>query len=129
FSSSQLRAAGQAVPEGGSRFVSVQNEYSLLHRDPETGVLEESARAGLAFLPYFPLASGLLTGKYRRGKPAPAGSRLEGGVGSGSFTPANMATVERLIAFAEEHHHTVLELALSWLRQRPQVASVMAGAT
>ncbi len=129
FSSLQLRAAGEAAEEGRSRFVSVQNEYSLLHRDPEAGVLDECVRTGLAFLPYFPLASGLLTGKYRRGRPAPAGSRLEDGRGSGPFTQENLATVERLIAFAGEYDHTVLELALSWLRQRPQVASVMAGAT
>ena len=129
FSSLQLRAAGEAAEEGRSRFVSVQNEYSLLHRDPEAGVLDECVRTGLAFLPYFPLASGLLTGKYRRGRPAPAGSRLEDGKGSGPFTQENLATVERLVAFAAEYDHTVLELALSWLRQRPQVASVMAGAT
>ncbi len=129
FSSLQLQEAEEAADEGRSRFVSVQNEYSLLHRDPEAGVLDESVRARLAFLPYFPLASGLLTGKYRRGRPAPAGSRLEGGKGSGPFTQENMATVEKLIAFAGEHDHTLLELALSWLRQRPQVASIIAGAT
>ncbi len=129
FSAAQLREAEGAVRDGGARFVSVQNEYSLLHRDPESGVLEESIKAGLAFLPYFPLASGLLTGKYRRGQPAPAGSRLAGEKGSGSFTHENVTIVERLIGFAAEQDHTLLELALSWLRQRPQVASVIAGAT
>ena len=128
FSVPQLREAAAAVRDGGARFVSVQNEYSLLHRDPEGGVLAECERSGLAFLPYFPLASGLLTGKYRRGQAPPAGSRLASRKGDGPFTAENMATVERLIAFAGARGHTLLELALSWLRQRPRVASVIAGA-
>lgn len=129
FSVGQLRAAERAVQDGGARFVSVQNEYSLLHRDPESGVLQECERAGIAFLPYFPLASGLLTGKYRRGKAAPVGSRLAERKGSSPFSDEAIATVEQLIAFARMRGHTLLELALSWLRTRPQVASVIAGAT
>jgi aryl-alcohol dehydrogenase-like predicted oxidoreductase len=130
FSVEQLREAEAAVPPGGARFVSVQNEYSLLHRDPErNGVLAECERAGLAFLPYFPLASGLLTGKYRQGRPAPEGSRLSGG-GSGRFlNEQNLAIVEELIRFAESRGHTILELAFAWLLARPAVASVIAGAT
>jgi aryl-alcohol dehydrogenase-like predicted oxidoreductase len=131
FSVAQLRAAAAAVAPGGARFVSVQNEYSLLHRAPEEdGVLAECEREGLAFLPYFPLASGLLTGKYRRGHPAPEGSRLEGRGSSDRFhNEANLARVEALLKFAESKGHTLLELAFAWLLHRPAVASVIAGAT
>src|SRR5690349_11650479 len=73
FSADQIREAEAAVPEGAARFVSVQNEYSLMHRQPEKDVLPECIRRGLAFLPYFPLANGLLTGKYRPGQELPPG--------------------------------------------------------
>jgi len=129
FSAEQLRAAAAAAPSGGARFVCVQNEYSMLKRDPETdGVLAECERQGLAFLPYFPLASGLLTGKYRAGQPAPEGSRLAGDTGR-FRSERNVALVEELIRFAEARRHTILELAVSWLLTRPAVASVIAGAT
>jgi aryl-alcohol dehydrogenase-like predicted oxidoreductase len=129
FSADQLREA-EAAARGGARFVSVQNEYSLLHRDPEAEVLPECGRQGLAFLPYFPLASGLLTGKYRRGQAAPQGTRItEGGWRSDVLTDENLALVEGLVAFAESRGHTLLELAFSWLLARPAVASVIAGAT
>ena len=84
FSAEQLREAHAAARAGAARFVSVQNEYSLLHREPEREVLAECERLGLAFIPYFPLASGLLSGKYRRGRPRPraAGSRPAGGSGT-----------------------------------------------
>ena len=84
FSAEQLREAERATRDGAARFVSVQNEYSLLHREPERDVLPECERHGLAFLPYFPLASGLLTGKYRQGQPAPEGTRLQSGTGDGA---------------------------------------------
>jgi len=130
FDVTQLREAESAAPQAGARFVSVQNQYSLLHREPDAGVLAECQRLGLAFLPYFPLASGLLTGKYHRGQPAPAGTRLAGGSVSGRFrTDSNEAAVEALRAFAETRGHSLLELAFSWLLARPQVASVIAGAT
>jgi aryl-alcohol dehydrogenase-like predicted oxidoreductase len=110
--------------------VSVQNEYSLFHREPEQGVLAECEREGLAFLPFFPLASGLLTGKYRQGRPLPEGARLTSSQRFGKLlSEENLATVERLIAFAESRGHTLLELAFSWLLARPVVASVIAGAT
>ena len=86
-------------------------------------------RQGLAFLPYFPLANGLLTGKYRAGKELPAGSRGAVGFGPKVFTPENLAKVEKLSAFAESRGHSLLELAFSWLAAQPQVASVIAGAT
>ena len=130
FSVEQLRAAETASRDGGlARFVSVQNEYSLFHREPENGVLAECERLGQGFLPYFPLASGLLTGKYRKGQPVPEGGRLSEGRFSNLLSEENLTIVEGLIAFAESRGHTLLELAFSWLLARPVVSSVIAGAT
>jgi aryl-alcohol dehydrogenase-like predicted oxidoreductase len=129
FSVAQLTDAEHAVERGAARFVSVQNEYSLFHREPEKDVLTECAALGVAFLPYFPLANGLLTGKYRLGREAPAGSRLATGWNDRLLTEENLAKVEQLVAFAESRGHTILELAFSWLLSRPMVASVIAGAT
>lgn len=129
FSAEQLREAAAAVPLGGARFVSVQNEYSLLHRDPERDVLPECRRLGMAFLPYYPLASGLLTGKYRRGQPAPEGTRVSAGRYGSLLTEQNLEVVESLIEFARARDRTLLELAISWLAAQPAVASVIAGAT
>jgi aryl-alcohol dehydrogenase-like predicted oxidoreductase len=109
--------------------VSVQNQYSLFHREPETEVLPECEKQGLAFLPYFPLANGLLTGKYRRGEAAPKGSRGDAGFGPKVFTEENLVKVEKLTAFAEGCGHSLLELAFSWLAAQPAVTSVIAGAT
>ena len=130
FSTGQLREAQDAVRPGAAGFVSVQNQYSLLHREPESGVLAECERARLAFLPYFPLASGLLTGKYRKGRPPPPGSRMQTSERfAGLLSEPNLDVVERLIAFAESRGRTLLELACSWLASRAVVASVIAGAT
>ena len=129
FSAQQLQEAEKAA-QGGARFVSVQNEYSLLHREPEAEVLPECERLGVAFLPYFPLASGFLTGKYRQGQPLPEGTRINAGSGFAKLlTDQNLARVESLIAFSESRGHTILELAFSWLIRQPAVASVIAGAT
>jgi aryl-alcohol dehydrogenase-like predicted oxidoreductase len=129
FTGEMIREADSAAEKAGwARFVSVQNEYSLLHREPEKDALPECVRHGLAFLPYFPLANGLLTGKYRRGEAAPAGSRGEAGWGPKVFTEENLGIVEGLRAFAESRGHSLLELAFSWLVSRPAVASVIAGA-
>ncbi len=106
----------------------MQNEYSLLKRDAEAEGLPECARPGVAFLPYFPLANGLLTGKYRKGEPFPESSRGKDAFGPKVFTNENIERVERLIAFAESCGHSVLELAFSWLAARPEVSSVIAGA-
>jgi aryl-alcohol dehydrogenase-like predicted oxidoreductase len=128
FSGDQLRAAEAAVREGSARFVSVQNQYSMLHREPEADAIQECVRLRIAFLPYFPLANGLLTGKYRRGRPLPAGSRAHDGFGPKVFTDENLALVESLAGFAAAHGHSMLELAVSWLAAQPAVASVIAGA-
>lgn len=131
FSVDQLREAEAAVKSGAARFVSVQNEYSLFHREPESGVLAECERLGLAFIPFFPLASGLLTGKYRKGQPLPKGTRIKPGQGRFAefLSDESLDRVERLIAFAESRGKTLLELAFGWLLAHPVVASVIAGAT
>jgi aryl-alcohol dehydrogenase-like predicted oxidoreductase len=129
FSPEQLKEAESAVQDGGARFVSVQNEYSLIQREPEAGVLAECERAGIAFIPYFPLASGLLTGKYRKGQALPEGSRAKDGWGPKVFTDKNLDLVEALIQFATERGHTLLELAMSWLASKQVIGSVIAGAT
>jgi aryl-alcohol dehydrogenase-like predicted oxidoreductase len=130
FSAEQMVEAHEAAGYRAARFAGVQNEYSLLHREPEIGVLPECTRLGLAFVPYFPLASGLLTGKYRPGEPPPAGSRLSGGRLRDRFLdPPRVEAAERLRAFAESRGHTLLELAFGFLLAHPPVASVIAGAT
>jgi aryl-alcohol dehydrogenase-like predicted oxidoreductase len=131
FSAAQIREARKASDSVGSaHFVSVQNEYSLLHREPEEEVLEECAREGLAFLPFFPLKSGLLTGKYRKGKPIPQNTRVAKYERYRSLlTEENLDKVEVLIAYAESHEHTMLELAVSWLLAHGVVGSVIAGAS
>ena len=126
-----LRRLG--TDRGWARFVSVQNEYSLLRRGPEKqGVLDACAKHDIAFIPYFPLASGVLSGKYERGAPPPAGTRLAGlpeERREQALSDAVMNRVEALDGWARAHKHTLLELAFAWLTARPVVASVIAGAT
>jgi aryl-alcohol dehydrogenase-like predicted oxidoreductase len=129
FSADQLRAAHGAVKVGAARFVSVQNQYSLLHREPEAEVLPACDRLGLAFLPYFPLANGLLTGKYKKGTPPPAGTRMAMSWAASGLTDKNFAIVEDLRALAQRRGRTLLELSISWLLGQPATASVIAGAT
>jgi aryl-alcohol dehydrogenase-like predicted oxidoreductase len=128
FSAEQLREAEAAVKPGAARFVSVQNEYSVLRREPELGVLQHCERQGMAFLPFFPLASGLLTGKYRKGKGVPEGSRIADWF-EGKINMADLDRIEGLIEFAQSRGHTILDLAFSWLLAHPTIASVIAGAT
>ncbi len=132
FSVEQLREASAAVRPGAAGFVGVQNEYSLLERAPERGVLATSAELGIGFLPYFPLASGLLSGKYNRGRPAPTGTRLsapESPLRARFLSDDKVARAEALGAFAESKGHTLLELSFSWLGARREVSSIIAGAT
>jgi aryl-alcohol dehydrogenase-like predicted oxidoreductase len=133
FSADQLDEAARVAVERGVRpFVTLQNEYSLLHREPEAEVLPTCGRLGLSFVPYFPLASGLLTGKYARGAAPPAGTRLAKWPADRVGRLLNgdrFAVVEQLAALAVRHGHTLHELALSWLAANPLVASVIAGAT
>jgi aryl-alcohol dehydrogenase-like predicted oxidoreductase len=114
-----------------SRFISCQDEYSLVVRDIERDLLPAAQEYNLGLLPFFPLASGLLTGKYKRGEAAPDDTRF-GKVPrlrERYVTPRNEEIVEKLQTFAQERGHSMLELAFSWLAARPQVASVIAGAT
>ena len=125
-------ATSAAQARGTARFESVQNELSLLRRRGEADVVAACERHNLAILPYFPLASGMLTGKYRRGEDPPAGTRLAGMEGERrerALSDKRFDTVERLRAFAEERGHTLLELSMSWLVGVPHLASVIAGAT
>jgi len=126
FSVEQMRAANST--SGPKHFASVQNEYSLMKRQPEADVLPECARTGVAFLPYFPLANGLLTGKYRKGSPFPESSRAKDAFGPKVFTDENLERADALMAFARSRGHSLLDLAFSWLAARPEVSSVIAGA-
>jgi aryl-alcohol dehydrogenase-like predicted oxidoreductase len=114
-----------------NRFVSCQDEYSLVVRDIEKELLPVAQEYRLGLLPFFPLASGLLTGKYKRGAAPPDDTRFgkSPALRDRYVTPRNEDIVEQLAAFAQARGHTMLELAFSWLASRPQVASVIAGAT
>src|SRR5947209_509793 len=109
-------------------FISAQDEFSLLKREIEAEALGVYQRYGLGLLPYFPLASGLLTGKHKRGAPA-KGTRLEMQAFSGFMNDKNFDIVEKLEAFVKARGRTMLELAFSWLAARPSVGSIIAGAT
>ena len=111
--------------------VSAQNEYSLLVRDAERELVPAMQAYGLGLLPYFPLASGLLSGKYQRGAPIAKGLRFDlmPQFRDRFLTDANFTTVEALEAFARARGRTLVELAFGWLASRPTVASVIAGAT
>ncbi|MGO9857325.1 MAG: aldo/keto reductase [Acidimicrobiales bacterium] len=131
FTAAMLEEAAAATPAGRPGFVSVQNQYNILYREPEDEVLDYCERNGVAFLPFFPLASGLLSGKYRPGEPPPEGTRLAamGDRASSQLTEERLATVAALDELARHHDHSVLDLAFGWLLSRPAVASVIAGAT
>ena len=129
----QLDEAALAAP-----IAALQNEYSLLERAPERELLPRCRELGVAFVPYYPLASGLLTGKYRHGRPPPPGSRWAAAEAMTDGTwvspgveasQAVFARVDRLAAYARERGHSLLELAVAGLASRPGVASVIAGAT
>ncbi len=133
FTADQLRTAhSAAVAHGLTPYPSVQNHYSLLTRVPETdGVFAACEELGIAFVPYFPLESGLLTGKYRRGEARPEDSRLTvwGDRADAFIDDEKLAIVERLIAWSADRGHSLLDLAISWHTSHPLVASVIAGAT
>jgi aryl-alcohol dehydrogenase-like predicted oxidoreductase len=127
FSATQVREADARAHERAlSPFVSAQNEYSLLRRDAEAELLPVLEELGLGLLPYFPLASGLLSGKFRRGEPAPAGTRLAEREEPG---PEAWDRVEALTAFGEARGLSLLEVAIGGLAAMPAVGSVIAGAT
>ena len=109
-------------------FVSVQPHYSMLERTVEVELIPFCREYDVGILPYFPLASGFLTGKYRRGRDAPEGTRLAEG-DRGMFTEENFDLLEKLETFASRQGHSILELAFAWLLANPNVSSVIAGAT
>lgn len=116
---------------GTARFISSQDEFSLLRRDAGRELVPALAAYDVGLLPYFPLANGVLTGKYRPGAAPPAGSRLANSANLAQryHTEADLATAERLATFARERGHTLLELAFSWLAAQPTVGSIIAGAS
>lgn len=121
-----------ATDHGLARFVTAQNHWSLLTADPEEDVLPACRRNGLKVLPYFPLESGLLTGKYTRGEEPPQGTRLGSMPADRAerfLNDRNLATAEELERFATDRGHSLLELAFSWLASHDACASVIAGAT
>ena len=126
FSAEQIEEADAASRENGlARFVSVQNQYSLLKREIEDEVVPAALRLDLGVIPYFPLASGLLTGKYRRGEEPPEGTRLHGR----EIEDSDLEAVEALQAYAAERGASLLDLAIGGLAALPGVTSVIAGAT
>ena len=128
FSVAQLEESDRIARERGqARFVTLQNQYSLLEREIEAEVAPACERLGVSILPYFPLASGLLTGKYRRNAPGPIGSRLSTRKQAGS--DEQFEVVEALEAFAEARGAGILDVAIAGLAAQPAVGSVIAGAT
>ncbi|MGH3066552.1 MAG: aldo/keto reductase [Gaiellaceae bacterium] len=126
FSAAELAEAERAARDHGTaRFTVLQNRYSLLERGDDEDVLPLCRELGVAYIPYFPLASGVLTGKYRRGEPAPEGARLAGR----EIASDRYDRVEALERFAEERGRSLLELAISALASTPGIASIIAGAT
>ena len=129
FSAAQaVEAAWVARTEHLTPFVSLQNHFNLLNR-LDNELIDVCRRYGLGILPYFPLASGFLTGKYRPDQPPPEGTRLAGQGGTRWLNERNYQTLQKLEAIVEGSGHTMLELAMSWLAQQPQVSSIIAGAT
>jgi aryl-alcohol dehydrogenase-like predicted oxidoreductase len=114
---------------GLERFVSAQNEYSWLNREIERDLVPALEQYGIGLLPYFPLASGLLTGKYRRGEAPPQGSRIQQWGRESQLTDETFDVVEKLEAFAAERGISLLDVAIGGLAAQPAVASVIAGAT
>jgi len=129
MSGSQLQEALAAAESAGtSKYVSAQNWYSLLTRGIEVDLVPVATANNVSIIPYFPLESGLLTGKYRKGKDDPAGSRLA--AWGGAFkTDDKIDKVEALIAYADSIGHSMLDLAMGGLTNRPFVATVIAGVT
>jgi aryl-alcohol dehydrogenase-like predicted oxidoreductase len=126
-------AAWIARSEHGAQFISAQNEYNLLNRNIERELVPACNRFGLGVLPYFPLANGFLTGKYRAGEAPAADTRLglqaQRGGTERILNDANFAKLAKLEEFAEGAGHSMLDLAIGWLASQPHVGSVIAGAT
>ncbi|RMF96950.1 MAG: aldo/keto reductase [Gammaproteobacteria bacterium] len=131
YSGAQLAEAAEIASDNGlSSYVSAQNRYSLLVRDIEQDLVPVAQRLGIGILPYFPLESGLLTGKYRKGQALPEDSRFAKWGGGGAFlTDERLDIVEQLADYAESIGRSVLDLAIGWLAAQAHVSSVIAGVT
>ncbi|HZP19576.1 MAG TPA: aldo/keto reductase, partial [Bauldia sp.] len=130
FKAGQVTEAVAAAKRLGVRgFIASQDEYSLLARDIERELHPTLDANGLDLVPYFPLAAGALTGKYKRGQPMPEGARITKGGYTHYLAPHNVDKIENLRVFVEKRGRTMLELAFSWLARRPRVVSIIAGAT
>ena len=115
---------------GWNKFVSIQPHYHMFEREIETELIPACQYFKIGILPYFPLAGGFLTGKYKQGEPAPEGSRGESSQYVQRYmTLENYAIVEKLTAYAQQREHTLNELAHAWLLAQPQISSVISGAT
>ncbi len=132
FAPSQISEADRvAKAKKLTPFCAAENEYSLLSRDAEADLIPALQELGLGLLPYFPLANGMLTGKYRRGAELPAGSRLAGHArwAAQTLTDTNWDRLEKLESFCAARGRTLLQLAFAWLKAKPVVSSIIAGAT
>lgn len=127
FSESQMRQAIDAAQHGGLKgFATAQNAWNILERDIEADLVSVCEALGVGLLPYYPIAKGLLTGKYRRNDDAPPGSRL---AGDNYLADADFDRLERLEAYARGHGHELLTLAMSWLAVQPSISSIISGAS
>ena len=125
YSGAQMQQAVDAADKAGLKgFVTAQNAWNVLERDIEADLIPVCEKAGIGILPYYPIARGLLTGKYRRGADAPAGSRL---AGDDNLDKADFDLLERLETYAVDHGYDLLTLAISWLAAQPSIACIIAG--
>ena len=133
FSGEQIAEADAISKKNGwARFVTAQNQFNLLHRQPVKELLPACVEYDLAMLPSFPLASGLLTGKYRRGEETPTGTRLSAmneEMSARVLSDRNFDQLDFLEGFASAHQHSLLDLAFAWLAAQPAMGSIIAGAT
>ncbi len=127
YSGAQMReAVDEAKRSGLKGFVTAQNAWNMLDRGIESALIPVCETNGISLLPYYPIAKGLLTGKYQRGSMAPAGSRL---AGDQDLANADFDLLERLDGYARDHGHDLLTLAISWLAAQPSIASIISGAS
>jgi aryl-alcohol dehydrogenase-like predicted oxidoreductase len=127
FSGAQMQeAVDVAKRDGLTGFVTAQNAWNVLEREIETDLIPVCEAAGIGLLPYYPIAKGLLTGKYRRGDAPPPGSRL---AGDQYLADANFDLLERLEGYARDHGYDLLTLAISWLAVQPVISSIISGAS
>jgi len=127
YTGAQMQDAVDAAEKAGLKgFVTAQNAWNMLERGIEADLIPVCEKHGIGLLPYYPIARGLLTGKYRRDSDAPAGSRL---AGDDNLAKADFDLLERLETYAGDHGYDILILAVSWLAAQPSIASIICGAS